>query len=161
VSLDEVPLRLDVAGLHRAGDTAALDLRWINRGSRGGDAFSVGDTFSREGSSDLAGVLMVDTRTGHELDPLDRDLEVPYTELAAGGTQSLRLVFPAPSGSSVGLLVPHFGLFGTCRSDERGGCIAHPQRRKVDLTGNPRKGSECRPSRPFPPSSSQRSSFSS
>ena len=105
-----MPLRLDVA-LHRSGDVAALDLRLINRGPRGGDSFSIDDTFSREGSSDLAGVLMVDTNTGHELDPLDRDLDVPYTELAAGGTQSLRLVFPAPTGSTVDLLVPHFGLF--------------------------------------------------
>jgi hypothetical protein len=95
----------------RTGDTAALDLRLINRGPRGGDAFSIDDAFSREGSSDLAGVLMVDTSTGHGFDPLDRDLEVPYIELAAGGTQSLRLVFPAPKGDRVDLVVPHFGFF--------------------------------------------------
>ena len=32
-------------------------------------------------------------------------------KLAAGGMQSFRLAFPAPTGSRVDLLVTHFGLF--------------------------------------------------
>jgi hypothetical protein len=109
--LDDVPLRLDVAALHRTGGIATLDLRLTNRGPRGADAFAIDDTFSREGLADLRGVLMVDARTGSELDALDRDLDVDYTEIAGGGTQALRVVFPAPSGSAVDILVPHFGLF--------------------------------------------------
>jgi hypothetical protein len=113
VTLDEVPLRLDVTGLHRRGAVAALDLRLVNRSPRGGQAFSIDDTFSREGSYDLGGVLLVDSSSGHELAPLenDDDLDLGFTEVSGGGTQSLRVAFPAPRGSKVDLLVPHFGLF--------------------------------------------------
>jgi hypothetical protein len=109
--LDDIPLRLDVAGFHRVGGIAALDLRLINRAPRGGDAFSIDDTFSREGYSDLGGVLLVDSGTGREIDPLDDDVDVGSTEIAGGGSQSLRVAFPAPTGSTADVLVPHFGLF--------------------------------------------------
>jgi len=109
--LDDVPLRLDVAQLRRVGQTALLDLRLSNRAPRGGDAFSIDDTFSREGYSDLGGVLLVDSRTGHELAPLDDDVDLAFTEVSGGGTQSLRVRFPAPRGSTADVLVPHFGMF--------------------------------------------------
>src|SRR5690348_15198202 len=97
VRLDDVPLRLDVEALHRSRGIATLDLRLINRGPRGAEAFSIDDTFSREGMSDMRGVLLVDSASGRELDPLDRDLDVDFTEVAGGGTQMLRVVFPAPA----------------------------------------------------------------
>lgn len=109
--LGEVPLRLDVTGVHRTGDVAALDLRLVNRAPRGGDAFDIDDTFSREGNYDLGGVLLVDSGTGRELDPLDDDADLAFTQVAGGGTQSLRVAFPAPRGKTVDILVPHFGLF--------------------------------------------------
>src|SRR3954466_12394377 len=77
--LDDVPLRLDVAGLQRRGRIASLELRLINRAPRGGSAFSIDDTFSREGYSDLGGVLLLDSRTGHELDPLEDDVSLAFT----------------------------------------------------------------------------------
>jgi hypothetical protein len=111
VALDEVPLRLDITGLHRHGGVAALDLRLVNRSPRGGRAFSIDDTFSREGSYDLGGVLLIDT-SGHELAPLETDdLNLAFTEVSGGGTQAVRVAFPAPRGSKVDVLVPHFGLF--------------------------------------------------
>ena len=109
--LDDVPLRLDVAGLQRRGRIAALELRLINRAPRGGSAFSIDDTFSREGYSDLGGVLLLDSRTGHELDPLENDVDLAFTEVSGGGTQSLTVSFPAPTGATADVLVPHFGLF--------------------------------------------------
>jgi hypothetical protein len=109
--LDDVPLRLDVTSLKRVGEIAALDLRLINRAPRGGDAFDIDDTFSREGSYDLGGVLLVDRGTDHELDPLEDDAGLGFTAVAGGGTQSLRVAFPAPRGRSADVLVPHFGLF--------------------------------------------------
>jgi hypothetical protein len=109
--LDDVPLRLDVAGLQRRGRIASLELRLINRAPRGGSAFSIDDTFSREGYSDLGGVLLLDSRTGHELDPLEDDVSLAFTEVSGGGTQSLTVSFPAPSGATADVLVPHFGLF--------------------------------------------------
>jgi hypothetical protein len=109
--LDDVPLRLDITGLHKAGDVAALDLRLVNRAPRGGDSFDIDDTFSREGSDDLGGVLLLDVRTGHEMEPLDDDVDLAFTQVAGGGTQSLRVAFPAPRGSTADVLVPHFGLF--------------------------------------------------
>jgi len=111
VHLDDVPLRLDVTALHRTGDVAALDLRLVNRAPRGGEAFDIDDTVSREGNYDLGGVLLVDSGTGHELDPLEDDADLAFTQVAGGGTQSLRVAFPAPSGGAVDVLVPHFGLF--------------------------------------------------
>jgi hypothetical protein len=111
-TLDDVPLRLDVTGLRRRGAVAALHLRLVNRSPRGGQAFSIDDTFSREGSYDLGGVLLVDSSSGHELAPLeDNDLDLGFTEISGGGTQALSVAFPAPHGSKVDLLVPHFGLF--------------------------------------------------
>jgi hypothetical protein len=109
--LDDVPLRLDVIGFHRRGSIAALDLRLVNRAPRGGDSFDIDDTFSREGHYDLGGVLLIDPRTGHELDPLDDDVDLAFTEVDGGATQSLRVAFPAPSGATADLLIPHFGLF--------------------------------------------------
>ncbi len=109
--LDDVPLRLDVTGFHRRGAIAALDLRLVNRAPRGGDSFDIDDTFSREGSYDLGGILLIDPRTGHELDPLDDDVDLAFTEVDGGATQSLRVAFPAPSGATADVLVPHFGLF--------------------------------------------------
>jgi hypothetical protein len=109
--LDEVPLRLDVAGLRRRGRTAALDLRLVNRAPRGGDVFSIGDTFSRAGHYDMGGVLLLDPRTGHELGALEDDVDFGFTEIAGGGSQMLSVSFPAPRGTTADVLVPHFGLF--------------------------------------------------
>jgi hypothetical protein len=110
-TLDDVPLRLDVAGLHRRGRIAALDLRLVNRDLPGGETFSIDDTFSREGNDDLDGVLLLDPRTGHELTPLDDDLELGMLDIAPAGSQLLRVGFPAPGGHTADVLVPHFGLF--------------------------------------------------
>jgi len=109
--LDEVPLRLDVAGLRRRGRTATLELRLINREPHGGDAFSIDDTFSREGHYDMGGVLLLDPSTGRELDALEDETDLGFTEISGGGTQSLSVAFPAPSGRTADAVVPHFGLF--------------------------------------------------
>jgi hypothetical protein len=110
--LDDVPLRLDVAGLRRHGPTASLDLRLVNRALSGGDAFSIGDTFSRRGYyGHVDGILMIDPLAGRELDPLDDGTDVGVAEIGGGGSQLLSVSFPAPRGPKVDLLIPHFGLF--------------------------------------------------
>jgi hypothetical protein len=111
VQLDEIPLRLDVIGLHRRGRTAILSLRLDNRAPRGGDAFEIDDTFSREDDADLGGILLVDTSTGHELGALEEDINLYSVAVAPDGSQALIVSFPAPTGMSVDLLVPHFGLY--------------------------------------------------
>jgi hypothetical protein len=110
-SLDDIPLRLDVAGLHRQGRTATLALRLSNRAPRGGDAFEISDTFSRDDNADLGGILLVDTSTGHELAALEEDIDLYSVAVAPDGSQTLSVSFPAPTGKSVDLLVPHFGLY--------------------------------------------------
>jgi hypothetical protein len=110
--LGDVPLRLDVAGLHRVAGVAALDLRLANSSSAGGDAYSIDDTFSSEGSYNTGGLLMLDQRTGREIAPLQADAtDLGAMQIAPGGTQQIRTVFPAPRGDHVDVLVPHFGLF--------------------------------------------------
>ena len=105
-------MRLDVAGLRRIGRLAALDLRLINRSPYGGDAFSIDDTFSREGYDDLDGVLVIDRHSGRELATVsDPEADTTMIDIASGGSQQLRVAFPAPSGNAVDVLVPHFGLF--------------------------------------------------
>jgi hypothetical protein len=109
--INDVPLRLDVAGVHRVAGAAAVDLRLANRGTAGGDTYSIDDTFSDDGSYDTSGVALLDQRTGRQSAPLAAgDVDVGV-EIAPGGTQTIRTVFPAPRGDKVDVLVPHFGLF--------------------------------------------------
>jgi hypothetical protein len=107
--IDDVPLRLDVAGVRRIAGAATIDLRLANRAPDGGDDYYVEDTFSNEGNYQADGVLMLDQRTGRELAPLQADdLDM---QIAPGGTQAIQALFPAPRGDQVDVLVPHFGLF--------------------------------------------------
>jgi hypothetical protein len=109
--INDVPLRLDVAAVHRVAGAAAVDLRLANRGTAGGGTYSIDDTFSDDGSYDTSGVALLDQRTGRQSAPLAAgDVDVGV-EIAPGGTQTIRTVFPAPRGDKVGVLVPHFGLF--------------------------------------------------
>jgi hypothetical protein len=113
-SIDDTPLRLDVAGLHRVGEIVALDLRLANRAPRGGDPYEIDGTFAAEGGydDDVGGVLMLDPKTGRQTSPLGADqVNLGMVEVAPGGTQLVRAVFPAPRGKTVDVLVPHFGLF--------------------------------------------------
>jgi len=107
----DVPLRLDLAGVHRVAGAAAVDLRIANRGPSGGDTYSIDDTFSTDGSYDASGVVMLDQKTGRESSPITVDNIDTAVEIAPGGTQTIRTVFPAPRGDRVDVLVPHFGLF--------------------------------------------------
>jgi hypothetical protein len=109
--INDVSLRLDVAAVHRVAGAAAVDLRLANRGTAGGDTYSIDDTFSDDGSYDTSGVALLDQRTGRQSAPLAAgDVDVGV-EIAPGGTQTIRTVFPAPRGDKVDVLVPHFGLF--------------------------------------------------
>jgi hypothetical protein len=108
----DVPLRLDVAGVHRVDGAAALDLRLANRGAPGGDSYSIDDTFSNDGNYDVSGVLMLDQKTGRQSAPVAAQAAADVAaEIAPGGTQTIRTVFPAPRGDKVDVFVPHFGLF--------------------------------------------------
>lgn len=109
--VDDVPLRLDVTGVRRVAGGAAVDLRLANRSASGGDDYWIEDTFSSDGSYDVSGVVMLDQKTGRESAPMradDVDLDM---QIAPGGTQTVRTVFPPPHGERVDVLVPHFGLF--------------------------------------------------
>src|SRR5436305_1291613 len=95
--IDAVPLQLEIAGLHRVGQVAALDLRLANRAPSGSDAFYVNDTFSSEGDYDVGGVLMLDPATGRQTTALAPDhVNLGMIEVGPGGTQLIRAVFPAP-----------------------------------------------------------------
>ena len=112
-TLDEVPLKLDVIGLRRTAGIASVDLRLANRAPHGGDAFSIGDTFSADGLGyNVGGVLLLDPATGQPMTPLGADeADLGMAEVAPGGTQTIRAVFRAPRGDKADILVPHFGLF--------------------------------------------------
>jgi hypothetical protein len=111
-SVNDVPLRLDVGRMHRVGRVASLDLRLANRGPSGSDALSIDDMFSADSSYDIGGVLMLDPQTGLPIPARDADsVDLGLVDLAPGGTQLIRAVFPAPRGETVDVLVPHFGLF--------------------------------------------------
>ena len=109
--LDDVSLRLDVTRVQRRAGVAALDLRLANRSPSGSDGYSIDDTFSNDGSYDVSGVVMLDKQTGREIAPMDPSSPDLDIEIAPGGTQTIRTVFPAPRGDKVDVLVPHFGLF--------------------------------------------------
>ena len=109
--INDVPLRLDVAGVHRVAGAAALDLRLANRGASGGDAYYIEDTFSNDAGYNASGVMMLDQKTGRESSPMAVDSVDTGVEIAPGGTQTIRTLFPAPRGDRVDVLVPHFGLF--------------------------------------------------
>lgn len=109
--INDIPLRLDVAGVHRVAGAAAVDLRLANRGASGGDSYSIDDTFSNDGSYDVSGVVMLDQQTGRESAPIATGDADVAAEIAPGGTQIVRTLFPAPRGDKVDVLVPHFGLF--------------------------------------------------
>ncbi len=110
--LDDTPLRLDIEGLHRVGQVAAVDLRLANRADAGTDTFSIDDTFSADGySADVGGILLLDSRTGQPLTALGAGEADLTTELAPGGTQMIRAAFRAPRGDRADVFVPHFGLF--------------------------------------------------
>lgn len=109
--INDVPLRLDVAGVQRVGGAAAVDLRLANRGPSGGDSYSIDDTFSNDDGYDASGVVMLDQKTGRESSPMAAGDLNTAVEIAPGGTQRIRAIFPAPRGDAVDVVVPHFGLF--------------------------------------------------
>lgn len=92
---------------------AAVDLRLANRGAGGGDSYSIDDTFSDDGSYDTGGFVMLDQKTGRERAPLAAGDLNTAVEIAPGGTQTIRAIFPALRGDTVDVLVSHFGLFRT------------------------------------------------
>ena len=110
--IQDIPLRLDVSVAHRQGRLAALDFRLINHAPIGTDAFEVDDAFSRDGSYDMSGIVVLDRHAGNQLTTLpDPNTDTSMTQIGSGGSQNLRIAFPAPSGKAVDVLVPHFGLF--------------------------------------------------
>jgi hypothetical protein len=56
--------------------------------------------------------MLVDRQTGRALEPLHDDgLDLAFTDISGGGSQTLSVAFPAPRGKTADVLVPHFGLF--------------------------------------------------
>lgn len=116
--IDDVPLRMDIALLRRAGRTVTLDLQLRSTAARGADAFPVEGAFGRDRFAyDLGGVYLLDPATGARL-PVRRDRgcvcsTTDGVELAPGGSTILSASFPAPSpeAKALDVVVPHFGAF--------------------------------------------------
>lgn len=116
--IGEVPLRLDIALLRRAGRTVTLDLALRSTAARGSEAFAIEGAFGATPFRyDLSGVYLLDPATGARL-PVRRDRgcvcsATDGVDVAPGGSTILSASFPAPSpeADALDVVVPHFGAF--------------------------------------------------
>jgi hypothetical protein len=118
--VDDVPLRMDIALLRRAGRVATLDLRLRSMAPHGGMTYLVGSAFAATiAAGYVDGIYLMDPTTGGKLSPIFRGGTCVCTtngydlEIAPGGTAMLTASFPAPSPAAhtADVIVPHFGAF--------------------------------------------------
>lgn len=129
-AVDGVPVRLDVVGLKRSGETLVLNLRLTAPEAEEDDSAQVAGTFddgqfqeveggeSTIGGSTLDGISLVDTKnqkrylvgrdeTGQCV--CDTDLGDTFVEREAPALLSATFAAPPPDVTSVNVVIPDFG----------------------------------------------------